>query len=103
MHVAAQRRDAMVASPEDRPDFCVSKNGTGYPLGAFTPAAVTGAVAAAAGNRIDDDLSLALELLDEWAADPSWISDQPSTARPSPSGSGAGGEGNMRENISHSF
>jgi response regulator RpfG family c-di-GMP phosphodiesterase len=29
------------------------------------------AVAAAAGNRIDDDLSLALELLDEWAGEPS--------------------------------
>jgi hypothetical protein len=27
-------------------------------------------IAASGGNRIDDDLSLALELLDEWVAEP---------------------------------
>ena len=46
-HCAAQR-DAMAASP--------------------APTAVQTAVAG--GNRFDDDLSLALELLDEWAAEP---------------------------------
>jgi HD-GYP domain-containing protein (c-di-GMP phosphodiesterase class II) len=39
-------------------------------VAATTSPATTPSVASSSGNRYDDDLSLALELLDEWAAEP---------------------------------
>jgi HD-GYP domain-containing protein (c-di-GMP phosphodiesterase class II) len=55
----------------DCTSICPDKNGT-VPFAASAPD-----VATARGNRYDDDLSLALELLDEWAGEPPDF-DQPS-------------------------
>ena len=80
-HCAAQR-EANAAAAGDCPDFCASKNGT-------VPSAPAPSAASPAGNRIDDDLSLALELLDEWAGEPPDF-EHPPEVSPRPLGEGRG-------------